>query len=161
MSKLSLKQAAEFAGTTKPTILKHMAKSRVSGQKDEHGQWWFDIAELVRAYGEPGSRNGSGNTPVNGRNPLNLQGEAPLETLEMAAELAAVRARLAVLTEERERERRDKEATIADLRTRLNASEEERRKKDNQLTALLTDQSRKAATEDTKPKGWLARLMGA
>ena len=159
MSKLSLKQAAEFAGTTKPTILKHMAKSRVSGEKDAHGQWWFDIAELVRAYGEPGSRNGSGNTQSNDRNPLNLREETPLETLEMAAELAAVKARLAVLTEERER--RDKEATIADLRTRLDASEEERRRKDTQLTALLTDQSRKAATEDTKPKGWLARLMGA
>ena len=79
----------------------------------------------------------------------------------MAAELAAAKARLAVLTEERERERRDKDATIADLRTRLDASEEERRRKDTQLTALLTDQSRKAATEDTKPKGWLARLMGA
>ncbi len=79
----------------------------------------------------------------------------------MAAELAAAKARLAVLTEERERERHDKDATIADLRTRLDASEEERRRKDTQLTALLTDQSRKAATEYTKPKGWLARLMGA
>ena len=48
----------------------------------------------------------------------------------MAAELAAVKARLAVLTEERERERCDKEATIADLRTRLDASEEERCRKD-------------------------------
>ena len=121
MSKLSLKQAAEFAGTTKPTILKHMAKARVSGEKDAHGQWWFDIAELVRAYGEPGSRNGSGNTQSNDRNPLSLHEETPLETLEMAAELAAAKARLAVLTEERERERRDKDATIADLRTRLAA----------------------------------------
>ena len=159
MSKLSLKQAAEFAGTTKPTILKHMAKSRVSGKKDPHGQWWFDIAELVRAYGEPGSRNASGNTQGNDRNPLNLQEETPLETLEMPAELAAAKARLAVLTEERERERRDKDATIADLRTRLDASEEERRRKDTQLTALLTDQSRKVATEATKPIGWLARLI--
>ena len=72
MSRLSLKQVAEFAGTTKPTILKHMTKSRVSGQKDEHGQRWFDIAELVQAYGEPGSRNGLGNTQVIGRNVLNL-----------------------------------------------------------------------------------------
>ncbi len=161
MSMLSLKQAAEFAGTTKPTILKHMAKSRVSGEKDAHGQWWFDIAELVRAYGEPGSRNGSGNISVNGANPLNLQQGTPPETLETAAELAAAKARLEVLTQERERERRDKDATIADLRTRLDASEEERRRKDTQLTALLSDQSRKAATEDTKPKGWLARLIGA
>ncbi len=53
------------------------------------------------------------------------------------------------------------EATIADLRARLDASEEKRRRKDTQLTTLSTDQSWKAATEDTKPKGWLARLMGA
>ena len=76
------------------------------------------------------------------------------------AELEALKRELEREKEERERERRDKDATIADLRARLDASEEERRRKDTQLTALLTDQSRKVATQDTKPKGWLRRFVG-
>lgn len=151
MSKLSLKQAAEFAGTTKPTILKHMAKGRVSGEKDDNGQWWFDLAELVRAYGDPGSRNSSGNASLSSRNPSNLQQEIPAETV-LAAELAAVRARLALVEEERERERRDKDSTIADLRTRLDHEADERRR----LTTLLTDQRPKP-----QARGFLAWLRGA
>jgi hypothetical protein len=129
MSKLSLKQTAEFAGTTKPTILKHIASGRVSGEKDETGRWWFDMAELVRAYGEPSSRT----TSISIANPQDLQQELPAETV---IELATLRARLAVMEEDRERERRDKDATIIDLRARLDHEADERRR----LTTLLTDQ---------------------
>lgn len=153
MSKLSLKQTAEFAGTTKPTILKHMANGRVSGEKDEHGRWWFDMAELVRAYGEPGSRNGSGNASLNNRNPLDLRLDTPSETV-LAAELASTRTRLELLEQERERERRDKDATIADLRARLDHEADERRR----LTTLLTDQRPKAPPPPVR--GLLARLFG-
>lgn len=152
MSRLSLKQTAEFAGTTKPTILKHMAKGRVSGEKDEHGQWWFDMAELVRAYGEPGSRNGSGNGSLSSRNPQDLQQEIPAETV---AELATLRTRLQAVEQERERERRDKDATIEDLRGRLNHEAEERRR----LTMLLTDQ--RPRVPERPARGFLAWLRGA
>lgn len=152
MSKLSLKQAAEFAATTKPTILKHMAKGRVSGEKDGNGQWWFDMAELVRAYGEPGSRNGSGNASLNKRNPLSLQVEAPSETV-LATELAATKARLELVEQERERERRDKDATIADLRARLDRETEER----GRLALLLTDQRPR---EQASPRGLWTWLRG-
>ena len=155
MSKLSLKQAAEFAGTTKPTILKHMAKGRVSGEKDEQGQWWFDVSELVRAYGEPGSKN----TQLYSRN-------APFPAMETppngaTPSLAAVQARLEAFEQERERERRDKDATIADLRARLDASEEERRRKDAQLTALLTNlpKSPEVTSPPPPPRSWLKRLL--
>lgn len=154
MSRLSLKQAAEFAGTTKPTILKHMAKGRVSGEKDEHGQWWFDLAELVRAYGEPGSRNGSGNTSLNNRNPSEFTGETLPETAALVADLAATKARLELVEQERERERRDKDGTIADLRARLDHEADERRR----LTTLLTDQRPKMP--EASPRGFLARLFG-
>lgn len=152
MSKLSLKQTAEFAGTTKPTILKHMAKGRVSGEKDDNGQWWFDMAELVRAYGEPGSRNTSSNGSLSSRNPQDLQQDIPAETV---AELATLRTRLQAMEQERERERRDKEATIEDLRTRLDHEAEERRR----LTMLLTDQRPRA--KEQPPRGFLAWLRGA
>lgn len=135
MSKLSLKQTAEFAGTTKPTILKHIASGRVSGEKDEQNRWWFDMAELVRVYGEPGSRP----TSVNAPNPSDLLQELPAET---AIELATLRARLAAMEEDRDRERRDKDTTIADLRARLDQEADERRR----LTTLLTDNTPKQAS---------------
>ncbi len=160
MSKLSLKQAAEFAGTTKPTILKHMAKGKVSGQKDADGRWWFDVSELVRVYGEPGSRNVSGIISIHKRKQAGLQQETLPETAALAAELAVSKARLQASEDERERERRDKDATIADLRSRLDASEDERRRKDSQLTALLSDQRQKAAEPVPAAKGFLARLFG-
>jgi hypothetical protein len=159
MSKLSLKQAAEFAGTTKPTILKHMAKGKVSGEKDADGRWWFDVSELVRVYGEPGSRNSLRNAPSNMRNRSNLQQETLLETITLSAELAASKARLQALEEERERERRDKDATIADLRIRFDASEDERRRKDIQLTTLIANQPQKVEEPAPTPKGFLARLF--
>lgn len=152
MSRLSLRQAAEFADTTKPTILKHMAKGRVSGEKDTNGQWWFDMAELVRAYGEPGSRNSSSNGSLNNRNPQDLQQEIPAATV---AELATLRARLQAVEQERERERRDKDATIEDLRARLDHEAEERRR----LTLLLTDQRPKAP--ERPARGLLGWLRGA
>ncbi len=159
MSKLSLKQAAEFAQTTKPTILKHIAKGRVSGEKDANGRWWFDLSELVRVYGEPGSRNGLGNTTGNERKHLGLRQETLPEMVTVAAELAASRARLRTLEDERERERRDKDATIADLRNRLDASEDERRRKDSQLTLLLSDQRQKAAEPAANSKNFLVKLF--
>ena len=61
VGKLSLRQAAEWAGTTKPTILKHIKAGKVSAERDEEGRWWFDLVELRRAYGEPETRTGSGN----------------------------------------------------------------------------------------------------
>lgn len=153
MSRLSLKQAAEFASTTKPTILKHMAKGRVSGEKDDNGQWWFDMSELVRAYGEPSSRNTSGNTSLNKRNPLDLQAEAPTETV-LATELSATRARLELVEQERERERRDKDTTIADLRARLDREAEER----TRLTLLLTNQ--RSQPQAAPARGLWAWLRG-
>ena len=131
MSKLSLKQSAEFAGHTKPTLLKHMQSGRLSGEKDEQGQWWFDLAELIRVYGEPDSRTASSNASVDEQNPPNLQRE-----MALATELAAAKARLEMTEQERERERRDKDATIADLRSRLDREAEER----GRLALLLTDQ---------------------
>jgi hypothetical protein len=46
----SLKQAAEATGKTKPTILRAIKASKLSAQKDVHGQWQIDPAELHRVY---------------------------------------------------------------------------------------------------------------
>jgi hypothetical protein len=46
----SLKQAADATGKTKPTILRAIKASKISAQKDVHGQWQIDPAELHRVY---------------------------------------------------------------------------------------------------------------
>lgn len=46
----SLKQAAEASGRTKPTILRAIKANKISAQKDVHGQWQIDPAELHRVY---------------------------------------------------------------------------------------------------------------
>jgi hypothetical protein len=46
----SLKQAAEATGKTKPTILRAIKANKISAQKDVHGQWQIDPAELHRVY---------------------------------------------------------------------------------------------------------------
>lgn len=46
----SLKEAAEATGRGKPAILKAIQKGRISGKKNELGEWEIDPAELHRVY---------------------------------------------------------------------------------------------------------------
>ena len=59
---MTLTEAAKWAGVTRPTIFKALKSGKLSGQKDNAGEWRIDPAELERVYqpGKPG--NVSGNT---------------------------------------------------------------------------------------------------
>ena len=59
---MTLTEAAKWAGVTRPTIFKALKSGKLSGQKDDAGEWRIDPAELERVYqpGKPG--NVSGNT---------------------------------------------------------------------------------------------------
>lgn len=72
----SLREAAEAVGKGKPAILKAIQSGKISAQKDEHGEWQIEPAELHRVYpplstetaSEPGAKeteatvgNGNGN----------------------------------------------------------------------------------------------------
>lgn len=119
---LSVKQAAEATGKSKPTILRAIQSHRISAAKDElSGAWMIDPAELHRVY-PPASTQQVRTEPM---------------TQDAAAnEAASLRHELALLTAERERERVQLQARIDDLSRRLDAEGEERRR----LTAILTDQ---------------------
>lgn len=131
---LSLLEAATRTDKTKPTILKAIKRGRLSARKDDNGQWQIDPAELFRVY-----------PPVNDQGST---GETRVPAVE-AVELEAVR-----------RERDQLQASVEDLRRRLDASEQERRDMTRQLTALLTDQRPPAppAVSPQKPtEGRLSR----
>lgn len=121
---LTAKQAADHTGKSKAAILKAIKTGRLSASKDGLGEWQVDPSELFRVY-QSVPTGSVISAPAH-----------PLEHTGLAAELAAVRDKLTTLEQERQRERHQHEATIDDLRHRLDAEAEERRR----LTALLTDQ---------------------
>lgn len=154
---LSLKQAAEQVGRDRTTLLRAIKTGDLTATKDQGGQWWIEPAELFRRY--PPAQAHTLQEGVNAQ--VSTGVGTPPHTPDMAREIASKEDQLAALQEERERERRQLEETIADLRRRLDTSEQERRQKDQQLTALLADQRPKepAPQEPEPPRGFFRRLF--
>jgi excisionase family DNA binding protein len=50
---LTLKEAADAVGLTKPALLKAIQKGRLSATRDDKNQWQIDPAELFRVYQSP------------------------------------------------------------------------------------------------------------
>ena len=91
----------------------------MSASKDNRGQWCIDKAELLRVYPDSDNQRGKVDSSTQ---PDNHGLQSELDTLK----------------QERERERRQLEQTVTDLRQRLDKSEDERRRTAEQLTNLLT-----------------------
>ena len=53
MPEMTLSEAAKWAGVTRATIHKALKGGRLSGHKDDAGEWRIDPAELERVY-QPG-----------------------------------------------------------------------------------------------------------
>jgi len=130
---LTLGAAARHTGRSKSAISRAIASGKLSAVRSGRpkGGWEIDPAELMRVY----PRDSSGNRET-GPN------ATPGET---TAELVA----LGRLLDERE-------ATIRDLRARLDASEAERRCAQERLTALITVERPPAQTS----RRWWKRLLG-
>ena len=119
----TLREAALAIGKSKPTVLRAIQAGRISASRDATGNWLIEPAELQRVYPVSMGRNAS-------------------PTRDLTHGEAVLKRELEVLREERERERHEAQATIADLRRRLDSETEERRR----LTAVLGDQR--------KGRGW-------
>lgn len=148
----SLKQAAEATGKTKPTILRAIQTGKISGKKNELGEWEIEPAELHRVYPPITEGDTRTDTPE--------EEEIGIELLLLRQQLAAKDERLANLQQERERERGQLTERIGELREMLERAEQERREKDRQLTALLTDQGAKHGREAPPPPAPSRRLLG-
>lgn len=140
----TLGEAAKATGKSKATISNALKTGRISVQDKTEGGYRIAASELFRVF-PPRSLNGSVNGPT--EQILTPELNSPNRGLEREIE---------ILREERDRERRQFEDTIDDLRCRLDAEGEERRK----LTAMLTDQrAREAPPEEPEAarEGRLAR----
>jgi excisionase family DNA binding protein len=123
----TLGDAAKATGISKPTLSKAIKSGRISAIKTENGSYSIDPAELHRVFPAV-----NGNRESNG---LPLQIETPLNTLSQPLEM------LEKERQERERERKQLQATIDDLRHRLDEEATDRRQSAEEirrLTLLLT-----------------------
>jgi excisionase family DNA binding protein len=119
---LTVKQAAEATGKSKPTILRAIQSHKISATRHEvTNAWMIDAAELHRIY-PPASAQQVRIEPM-------MQGASDNDAVLLRRELA-------LMTVERERERAQLQERIDDLTHRLDEEAAERRK----LTAILTDQ---------------------
>jgi len=144
---LTLGQAAKETGVSKPTISKAISKGRLSGTKNEKGEYEIDPSELFRVF------------PLASKSHVsNLQSETPIYTNYLQRELD-------VLQEERTRERQQLETTISDLRAereRLLSVIEEQAGSVKQLTyqpkqETMANQNNRAAI--VRPWLWVALAL--
>lgn len=147
MTLLTLGQAAKTTGKQKSTILNAIKTGRLSATRDDLNQWQIDPAELFRVYDVK---------------PQDEHDEPQLkhhETPELLAQM------LKKEQEERERERVQQQATIDDLRRRLDEAEEARKDaaaETRRLTLMLTHQpAQKPKAEQIQPPSSLyEKLFG-
>ena len=135
MALLSASQAAKAVGKSIPTITRAIKKNKLSANKLEGGGYEIEASELFRVWDAV--------TPKSDETPPKLGRETHHETSVLQAKLEILEQRFG-----------DAQATIEDLRTRLDAESAERRA----LTAQLTDQRGKAA--EPPKRGLWARLVG-
>ena len=142
MQPLTLNQAAKVAHKSKAAILEAIRSGRLSANRNELQQWQIDPAELFRVY----PQNQSETSDENRDQPPEENHPTPI----LLEKIASFEERLRVTEVERERERRQLESQIDDLKT-------DRDHWRQQATALLIHQQPPA---EARPGFW-RRLFGS
>jgi len=114
--KYTLSQAATATGKNKATVQRAIKSGKISASKNSLGAYDIDPSELHRVFPATSQHVAQHNINNNTQRPDKYD-----ETMQL---------KLTLLETERERERDQLQATINDLRTRLDRSEE-------RITALL------------------------
>ena len=97
---LTLKQAAEETGLSKPAILKSIKKGRISAQKDDNGHWQIEPVELFRVYPKANQVNKvNDNQLTTGNNKVNSDLQDEIEVLREKSKMQ--KERIEELSEER------------------------------------------------------------
>ncbi len=145
----TLSEAAKATGKSKMTLLRAIKNGRMSARRKDDNSYEIDPAELHRVF-PPVSEcdGGTDNT---------LRPDMPEDTNLLRLKLESALEKIEALDTERERERRDAQATIDDLRRRLDQEAEERRR----LILMLTDQRERQPTAPQEAvQGRFARAWG-
>ena len=144
MQPLTLNQAAKVAHKSKAAILEAIRSGRLSAKRNELGQWEIDPAELFRVYPQNQSKTGTENRDQ----PPEENHPTPI----LLEKIASFEERLRATEAERERERRQLESQLDDLKT-------DRDHWRQQATMLLTHQPEPKAQPTAAP--FWRRLFGS
>ena len=144
MQPLTLNQAAKVAHKSKAAILEAIRSGRLSANRNELQQWQIDPAELFRVY----PQNQSETSDENRDQPPEENHPTPI----LLEKIASFQERLRATEAERERERRQLESQLDDLKA-------DRDHWRQQATALLTHQQQQPPAETARPGFW-RRLFG-
>ncbi len=139
--KLNKYQAAKAAGISRTTLDRHIKEGKISVGKDGTGKTVIDVAELERVYSEV-------DTDSTSQNVAGEQSETSNDNKAVHLELEILREYLDRMESDRDRERRQLENVIEDLR-------KDRDHWRQQATALLPDQ--RATAPQKAAEGRLAR----
>lgn len=139
--KLNKYQAAKAAGISRTTLDRHIKEGKISVGKDGTGKIVIDVAELERVYNEV-------DTDSTSQNVAGEQSETSNDNKAVHLELEILREYLDRMESDRDRERRQLENVIEDLR-------KDRDHWRQQATALLPDQ--RATAPQKAAEGRLAR----
>lgn len=124
----TLGEAAKATGISKASLSRAVGSGRISAIKNEDGSFSIEPVELHRVY-PPKSTATVASTPVETtRNAPNNPNDASLLQVRLESALEQLR---------------DRDATIDDLRRRLDVADEERREAQGRLMGLLTGPARK------------------
>lgn len=106
MTKLSVRQAAAAFAVSRTTLTKDLERGKLSGAKDDAGQWQIDHSELLRVYkprpagqGAKPDQAGSMGHSGQGGNPSGppAPDDLAIRLVRAEAELAAEREKTALL----------------------------------------------------------------
>jgi hypothetical protein len=141
-------QAAKAIGRARSTLNRDIAQGKVSVTRNGTGQPYIEIVELERVYGQVDIRTLAKTVRIGQDG-----------TVENRPEIVALQRELALVREERERERQQAETVAADLRHRLDQADTDRRQAldrlaaaQERIAALLTDQ--RAAAPPARRSWW-------
>lgn len=141
MAILTLNQAAKTAKKSKSTIQYALKTGRLSGFKDDKGNYQIDTAELFRVYKS---------------NVVNVDEKSTLEHSETDVKTALLVQKLEFLEHRLDKLEQEKN----DISRRLDKSEEERRETQAKLTALLTYQVEDKPKESNKANKLWSKIFG-
>ena len=128
MTKLTLSKASEVYGKDRKTLYRHVKNGQLS--RDSDGK--IDMAELIRAYGEPQKKATEATTRNNG---ASLQSATPHDTEILHQQISGLNNQIKEL-------RKDKDRQIEELKgdkERLWKELEEEQKERRQALRLLED----------------------
>lgn len=157
MAKISAREAVKQFSVTKPTLVKALKEGKISGQKNEVGNWVIDTSELLRVYHPRGSE---GVKPTRAKNTVITEdiprGESVLPSRvkslpdEVHAEVEALRVKLA---EAEERAKAEKERAEAEkLRADAAAKEAEFQTRSAALLERHLDDLRRLLPAPSEPQ---------